>query len=72
MHLIEFPLVLDLLSKAVLIFSEVIYLLVQFIDILVNEVILLLMLQEGVGDFLKIAGPAFFFDLFETFPDSRH
>lgn len=44
MHFIEFPLILDLLGKVVLIFIEVIYLLVQFIDILINEVVLLLVL----------------------------
>lgn len=72
MHLIEFPLLLNLLGQALLIFTEVVNLLIEFIDILVNEVILLLVLQEDVGDLLEVVGAAFLFDLFEALPDGSH
>ena len=72
MHLIEFPLLLDPLGQAVLVFAEVVDLLVELIDILVDEVILLLVLEEGAGDLLEVAGAAFLLDLFEALPDGRH
>lgn len=71
-HFIEFPLLFDPLGQALLILAEVINFLIEFIDILVNEVILLLVLQEGIGDLLEVAGTAFLFDLFEALPDGSH
>lgn len=72
MHFVEFLLLFDFLGEALLMFSEVINLLIEPIDILVNEVILLLVLQEGVGDFLEVAGAAFLLDFLEAFPNGRH
>lgn len=72
MHLVEFPLLLDLLGKGGVLVSQVIDLLVQLIDVFINEVILLFVLQKGRSDLLQITSSTFFFDFFETFPNGCH
>ncbi len=71
-HLVEFLLLLYFLSEGSVVVGEIVDLLVELIYVLIDEVVLLLVLEEGRGDFLEVASPTLLFYLLEALPDGCH
>lgn len=49
--------------------GELFYLFVELVNVLVEEEILLLVFEEGVGDLLQVGNPALQLNLFKALPD---
>jgi hypothetical protein len=71
-YLVEFLLALNLLGECGVVVVEFVDFLVELVDVLVDEVVLLLVLQEGRRDLLEVGSPALLFDLFKALPNRSH
>jgi len=70
--MINLALTLDLIFQVIHFVSQILYFSVQFSNILIYEVILLLLLQKSWGYFFQVINTTLFFNLLESFSDGFH
>ena len=63
--MINLALTLDLIFQVIHFVSQILYFSVQFSNILIYEVILLLLLQKSWGYFFQVINTTFFFNLLD-------